>query len=76
MGLNHKEDAIVICAGLSAATELHGRDIPVIILEASDRVAAPWRVRHPQLRLNIHRRLARLPTDRCSSKPFINGDSQ
>lgn len=67
MRLNHTEDAIVIGAGLAAATGLRGRDIPVVILEASDRVAALRRARHPQVRQNIHRRLARLPTDRCSS---------
>lgn len=64
MKRNHTEDAIVIGAGLSglaAATELRARGIPVAIVEASDRVAAPWHARHPQLRLNIHRRFARLP---------------
>ncbi|MBW4709067.1 NAD(P)/FAD-dependent oxidoreductase [Roseobacter sp. YSTF-M11] len=57
-------NTIVIGAGLSglaAAQQLRARDIPVTILEASDRVAAPWHARHPQLRLNIHRRFARLP---------------
>ncbi|PUB10398.1 flavin-containing monooxygenase [Yoonia sediminilitoris] len=57
-------DTIVIGAGLSglaAARALRDRNIPVTILEASDRVADPWRKRHPQLRLNIHRHFAQLP---------------
>ncbi|WP_299808274.1 NAD(P)/FAD-dependent oxidoreductase [uncultured Roseibium sp.] len=64
MDVNHTRDVIIVGAGLSglaAATELRKRNIPVTILEASDRVAAPWRARHPQLRLNIHRHFARLP---------------
>lgn len=58
------ENAIVIGAGLSglaAAKELRARDIPVTLLEAADRIAAPWLARHPRLRLNIHRRFAQLP---------------
>lgn len=64
MKSTHSTSAIVIGAGLSglaAASELRDRDIPVTILEASDRVADPWRARHPKLRLNIHRHFARLP---------------
>lgn len=64
MTLSNSTTAIVIGAGLSglaAATELLARNIPVTILEASDRVADPWRARHPKLRLNIHRHFARLP---------------
>ncbi|WP_377192986.1 flavin-containing monooxygenase [Ruegeria meonggei] len=64
MTLSQSTSAIVIGAGLSglaAASELLSRDIPVTILEASDRVADPWRARHPRLRLNIHRHFARLP---------------
>ncbi|SPH24795.1 putative oxidoreductase CzcO [Defluviimonas aquaemixtae] len=48
-------------SGLACAKALAQRDIPVTILEAGDRVADPWRRRHPALRLNIHRRFARLP---------------
>ncbi|WP_120631362.1 NAD(P)/FAD-dependent oxidoreductase [Ruegeria sp. EL01] len=61
---SHSTTAIIIGAGLSglaAATELRDRNIPVTILEASDRVADPWRARHPKLRLNIHRHFTRLP---------------
>ncbi|WP_298972789.1 NAD(P)/FAD-dependent oxidoreductase [uncultured Roseobacter sp.] len=59
-----KNSAIVIGAGLSGlavAKELRARDIPVKILEAQNQVADPWRSRHPQLRLNIHRHYAALP---------------
>lgn len=55
---------VVIGAGLSglaAARELALRNIPVTVLDARDRVAEPWRARHPQLRLNIHRHFASLP---------------
>ena len=51
---SYSTTAIVIGAGLSgmaAATELRERGIAVTILEASDRVADPWRARHPKLRL-------------------------
>ncbi len=64
MQTDQSVDAIVIGAGLSGlatAKQLRARGIQVTILEASDRVAAPWRARHPKLRLNIHRRFARLP---------------
>ncbi len=64
MTIPHATHAIVIGAGLSgmtAATELLKRGIAVTVLEASDRVADPWRARHPKLRLNIHRHFARLP---------------
>ncbi len=55
---------IVIGAGLSGlacARVLADRGIPVQVLEARNRVAEPWRARHPALRLNIHRRFACLP---------------
>lgn len=48
-------------SGLAAAEALRRRGIAVTILEAHDRVAEPWRRRHPALRLNIHRHFARLP---------------
>ena len=57
-------NVLVIGAGLSgltAAEALSRRSIPVTILEARDRIAEPWRARHPALRLNIHRHFARLP---------------
>ena len=58
------KSVIVVGAGLSgltAARELAQRGIPVTVLEGRDRVADPWRARHPQLRLNIHRHFAGLP---------------
>lgn len=55
---------MVIGAGLSGLAIAHAlarRNIPVTVLEARERVAEPWRNRHPGLRLNIHRHFARLP---------------
>ncbi|WP_171182348.1 NAD(P)/FAD-dependent oxidoreductase [Ruegeria sp. HKCCD8929] len=72
MTVPHSTTAIVIGAGLSglaAATELRARNIPITILEASDRVADPWRARHPKLRLNIHRHFARLPGHHTPRNP-------
>ena len=61
---NQAKNAIVIGAGLSglaAAKELRARGVPVTVLEASDQIATPWRMRHPRLRLNSHRQFSRLP---------------
>lgn len=48
-------------SGLAAARALVDLGLPVTVLEARNRVAEPWRGRHPALRLNIHRRFAGLP---------------
>lgn len=48
-------------SGLAAARELARRGQPVTVLEERERVAEPWRGRHPALCLNIHRRFAGLP---------------
>ncbi|MGR3562586.1 MAG: flavin-containing monooxygenase [Heliomarina sp.] len=60
----YAERVLVIGAGLSGlatARALSGRGLAVSVLEAKDRVAEPWRSRHPALRLNIHRKFAGLP---------------
>ncbi len=74
------QNVIVIGAGLSglaAAHELAQRGIPVTVLEAGDRVAEPWRARHPQLRLNIHRHFVRLPGHQVPDKDgaFLRRDT-
>ena len=58
------DSTLVIGAGLSGLATAHAlteRGLPVTVLEARDRVADPWRTRHPALRLNIHRKFAGLP---------------
>ncbi|MBW8635821.1 NAD(P)/FAD-dependent oxidoreductase [Hoeflea sp. WL0058] len=73
-------NVLVIGAGLSGlavAEALSRRNIPVTILEARDRVAEPWRARHPALRLNIHRHFAGLPGLKAPRKDgvFLRRDS-
>ncbi|WP_417711726.1 flavin-containing monooxygenase [Roseibium aggregatum] len=48
-------------SGLAVARSLSDRGLPVTVVEARDRIAEPWRARHPALRLNIHRKFASLP---------------
>jgi Pyridine nucleotide-disulphide oxidoreductase len=57
-------DVVIIGAGLSglsAAYALRQKGIDALILEKEQRIAEPWRKRHPQLHLNTHRRLSSLP---------------
>ncbi len=80
MQQSSNQNAIVIGAGLSgltAAHELAQRGVSVTVLESRDRVADPWRARHPQLRLNIHRHFAGLPGRRSpdTDGPFLRRDT-
>lgn len=57
-------DALVIgagSAGLGVAGELVRRGVPTTLLEQSDGVAASWRSRYPDLRLNTDRWVSGLP---------------
>lgn len=47
--------------GLAAAYELKQIGAEPVILDASNKPAAPWRERHDQLRLNTHRLISHLP---------------
>lgn len=48
-------------SGLGAARELMSFGIACCILEKEDELGASWRKRHPQLKLNTHRKLSQLP---------------
>lgn len=72
--------AVVIGAGLSglaAARELGRRNIPTTVLDAAPQIAEPWRARHPQLRLNVHRHFASLPGLAMTRRdgPFVRRDT-
>ena len=66
---SHPQDSIVHPAvvvgaghfGLAIAHALQRRGPSVPVIDAAGRVAASWRRRHPQLRLNTHRLLSSLP---------------
>ncbi len=64
-------------SGLACAQALARRKIPLAVLEAQDRVAEPWRARHPALRLNIHRHFAGLPGQQAptSDGAFLRRDT-
>lgn len=58
------EPIVIIGAGISGlalAWRLERQGIDPLILDAADGFADTWRRRHPQLRLNTHRRFSRLP---------------
>lgn len=72
--------AIVIGAGasgLAAAYALKKRGIPVRIIEKSSHAGDAWYHRHPQLHLNTHRHLSKLPGMAIpkSAGPFPSRDS-
>lgn len=48
-------------SGLAAADALRKRGIQVRIIDRANRAGDAWYSRHPQLRLNTHRRLSALP---------------
>jgi cation diffusion facilitator CzcD-associated flavoprotein CzcO len=51
-------------AGLATAAQLRRRDVPVVVLERSNAVAASWRGRYDRLRLNSSRPFSKLPGSR------------
>ena len=72
--------AIVIGAGasgLAAAYALQKRGIAVRIIEKSSRAGDAWYHRHPQLHLNTHRHLSKLPGMAIpkTAGPFPSRDS-
>ncbi|WP_306261054.1 NAD(P)/FAD-dependent oxidoreductase [Pararhizobium sp. IMCC21322] len=80
MQTTQENETLVIGAGLSGlatARALKKRGLSVTILEAQNRVAEPWRNRHPALRLNIHRHFVRLPGQEAPREdgPFLKRDT-
>jgi len=63
--LSNREHPVLIIGaglnGLAAAYELKKIGAEPVIIDASDKPAAPWRDRHDQLRLNTHRLISHLP---------------
>jgi cation diffusion facilitator CzcD-associated flavoprotein CzcO len=61
---HNSTEVIVVGAGangLAVAHALRQRAIPVRIVDQASRAADAWYHRHPQLRLNTHRKLSQLP---------------
>lgn len=72
-------DTVIIGAGtsgLSVAYYLRQRGIHPLILEVREQIATSWKQRHPQLRLNTHRRLSSLPGKLISARSgaFVSRD--
>ncbi|MBE9563858.1 MAG: FAD-dependent oxidoreductase [Proteobacteria bacterium] len=78
---NQNNDAVIILgagsSGLAAAYELKKRGISVRIIEKAQRPGEAWHHRHPQLRLNTHRKLSKLPGKALpkSAEAFPSRDS-
>lgn len=61
---NREHPVLILGAGLNGSTaayELKKIGAQPVILDASGQSAAPWRDRHDQLKLNIHRLISHLP---------------
>jgi putative flavoprotein involved in K+ transport len=63
-------------AGLAAARAVRRIGLDPLIVEKADRVAASWRARHDQLRLNTHRMFSHQPGMRIPRRygPFPGRD--
>jgi cation diffusion facilitator CzcD-associated flavoprotein CzcO len=60
-----KTDTVIVigagASGLAVAYALRERGISVLIIEQASRAGESWYHRHPQLRMNTHRHLSKLP---------------
>ena len=63
-------------AGLAAAWAIREAGLDPLVVERADAVAASWRVRHDQLRLNTHRMFSHQPGTRIPRRcgPFPGRD--